>query len=1666
MANRFQDALADAVNYLVDKSVSKIDRDKTITATVVLCNNSLTNEYKLNYNNGVIVAYANEGASYRQNQLVYVLVPEGDFSKRKIILGPAAMLDNDDNITFVSSLLNDYNTIGDNVINDTHNQYPFGLHSYLREDYQLIYDRDLAMEEPDEPQVSIDIDKLNNYLKDAEAIMIEASFQTRLPKAHRLSKTGIYGIQFVLAFNDKSTPDAIKYTSYTLDSNNMTGNPLLYNSLTDQYVIYPIDAENFLYIESILFFSQNFVTADDYINNEMWGADIFVRDLEFYGLRKIDTSSGDYRLKVSTPKGATFKTTTADEELVAYGRTTYQINNDISDYTTYYWFMKDDRISSLTEGFQMYGGVGWRYLKDKGNSKQIVTTGFENRAYKNKYLCVAVYKDSVVLKDYFTLYNEASERDITITSDLGLRFSFDRGKPKLTCLIDGKESDFDINKPDEYFSFSWSKRNQDGSITVVNRTLEEVQQEYEQGLRDGVGYSTLLNLKNLMIELEGVEVNRNHFSYPVKNIDSSATFSCSIYIKDTIDGESYFAGSADITLVNEGAATPSDYYILITNGEQVFQYSESGVSPASERYTNPLPILPLECRFYDPAGLEINPGTYSIKWQVPLTNSLIVAPAEGLIANPANGLLEWYPYSTYPMAIAENFNYQALLNQITCIVTYNGVEYQRNTDFSFVKVGDNGTNGTDFVAKINETDIKLNNEPLTMEVYNNIASGYNTGQTIRDVPLRFELYNRNQLVSGIDPTNVNWSIQGGNNYSLHMTAEQSGVGALLNWQSSKSGTRMKNNMVVKATTRYDGQQFYAYYPVPVVYYPSTGSPKVHFNDLYLLKQVIYNADGHNPLYNKNQGIAFSIGTTESSSYSVTLTVSGGESDNSSTAPFKLSATRDDDIGSTSVTITAPNNDFICYVIPDLMYGGEYTNNVVHGVINGTGITFDVPIHFMLNTFGLASLNAWDGNHIEINEQDNYIMAPQIGAGYKDEQNKFTGIVMGQAKTYDQTINNKEVSSTGLLGYSKGQQSIWLDAETGKAVFGLPEEFAQTPNHQLEGRIELVPGGTSKIGSWKLGANVLYNSKNEQGNGDTEPVTRGPIGVSGAGVPTGAQTFIGMKSQGILLSANPPYLSIKSKPIQSINDDDANNLLNINDAVEIEMDPNRLSVFTVYRHYIDGSTWRREAMVGINNNGEFYTNALQHANTSFSLGHIGAFCSYAYAKKWIGNRTGYSTGSSSVNIVKFFIDNTSRSASSTLYISGATSSSDEYQRPISIHGKTVSLMSGSGCSTEGDYKVTIGSEGFYGGAAEGTHIFLSRTGASDLIVKGTFNEEYDSSFTSHISGTATSTVDRSANYTYGAGVTNNITGSLTETISGAWSASGFTSLNFSQGNGNGAITLDNTGFKAKAGANNSFSIPAGEAGSATLIAPGFEADIGNAGINMHTTSSNGAILEAKSSVGGTSSRLSLTPQMGGGSTFSLISDRGTIESKWDTALNRAVVEIHNYLTVPDASVTGTLKAQKIEVGAQGIESAGQISARDKNIVAYGSGNVYARWETGEGCDLLTTWTDFKKHRDAKYDSSENPHQLHELRDNVNNAKSAADEAKRIAGEAKDAAIAAAKDAVNSALAGKANKPSDVSASASNITLHYKGHNGDNLTASVAWTSTTDVANACARAISAM
>lgn len=1427
-----QDSILKAIDAITKTRIDKLQLDKTVTAEIIKCTNALSREYKCSYNGGNITAYAAEGATYTNGQSVYVLIPQSDMTKRKTIVGVSSAKEDDENISFVSSALSDYNLIGKNVINDKKNIQPVGLHSYKKEEYFLLYDY-TTRNDSSRNYVNIEIEELNNNLKQAEALMIEASFQTRLPKAHKLLQDGIYGLQFVLAFADRDktenkyeqylptdsvstryksnqtklqklknkideiwqdaklsleqktsktkaiikqiqnlvsgntsipeketindlvnglnqiqTPEdvdkvfdkmeqeysgKIKYIPYTIDSNSMTGNPFRFSSWSEQYQIFPIDIENFLYIDSILFYEKDFVDKDNTSMISTWGPDIFLKDIEVYPLKKINAVNGNYKLSLSMPQGSTFRGNTSENQLDIVAKVTEKNVNNLSDNTTFYWFKEDNRVVSDSDNYQMYGGAGWAWLEDKGNNYTLYTNAFENRAYENKYLCVAVYKESVILKTYFTLYNEAARRDISISSSLGAKFSFDRGKPVLTCMIDGKSEKFEEGKPhahaDNLFKFIWAKIDEYNNTTTFLETYEELQKKYDELIHtEGVSYHDLSALKNQMAALSGVSWNKNVLEYPVTLIDNNARFKCSVYLKDTPDGEEYSIGSAEILLQNENAATPTDYYITIENGDQVFQYSESGVSPDDERYTDPLKINPLVCHLFDPAGLEVNKETYDVKWVVPLENSMIVVPTKSMTMNNANNKIEWYIEEIFPLEIAKDYDYQALNNQLTAIVTYKDQEYTQDTNLLFTKIGENGTNGTDIVAKISPKLKTKNNELLSIVVgrgnpcYNDIAATPLVSETT--FPLEFDLYQRNIKLALEEK--VKWSLAGAAKESKFLSNPNS-MTSQLNW-SNEIADRKFRYQIVKADVKYEDNNYYAFYPMPVIEYNNAENLHVGLDKTTTIKSITYNSDGRNPLYNKNQFVELNIAGPQKEYY-IVWTAEGGEprlvnkagkvyENHPRNAAFGLLLDSKDKEGS-SIIVPVDNNRNKVYILPNDVYTGEYTNNLVHAAIytsrqvyeNGGNTICDVyvPIHMSLNVYGLKSLNAWDGNHVEINEDENYVLAPQIGAGKKNNKNQFTGILMGTSQTYDQ----KE-EQVGLLGYSEGKQSIWLDAETGKAIFGLPEQQATQENQFTEGRIELVPGGESKIGQWRVGSRAIYNMTVPDAEGDGFTGVE-PIRPYSDYAVKGAQIAIPQEAQGIILNANPAYASYKGKPLTKANSkidfDNANAAIREGDSFEVEIDPSKDSAFSIYRHTkwdkgVLTNDWHRYPLVGINAQGQFYTNAIENEESSMGIGKIGAFGTAAADGKYVGAQFGYDN----TNLFKFFISTEGKDTiSKTLFLTAGTNQTNEYTRPLSMNFKSINLYaSNSSKSQISDHRIELSTEQLVLGQKDKTSLDLTFT----------------------------------------------------------------------------------------------------------------------------------------------------------------------------------------------------------------------------------------------------------------------------------------------------------------------------------------------------------------------
>ena len=1454
-----QDALLDAIDYMTTAKMDKLTLDKTVVATIVKNEDLIKNTYRIRYQgNENLIARAQSGDTYKKGQQVYVLVPQNDLSNDKIILGTASVDNASSEAGFISSVMNDYTYSGENAFLSS--STVFGLRSAHiakqqdKKDSELVYgSADFLEQAGDQVSPYIVNTRFGQSAKNSEKIMLKAEFRTSLPSYHRMPNCGgEYGLKVILSFNtndvyyyvldgdnkekttkDDGTPyiasdEGVKvghkkrYQLYTLESSSsaFTGQPFNYPSFTEQYAIFDFDAKNFNAVESVVVYCQGFPFKEGDLNEP---ENIFIRNVQIYGLSRITAVQGDYSLRLNPATLVFSKSdgngTGEDREVSTradFRKKSLSLSSDVR--MKFVWGAEDKTITSVSNGYNGYLGSGWKEIKNVGNSAYFSTKESDNLAYENKYKCSAIYSGDddtkVILVQEFIVYNMNSKKDIEITSNLGTEFAFDNGTPTLTCSVKDDEGNSLLENSENEYIFVWSITTEDGSSRQIyseqeaQKKVDDIQVSLKTEGEDGpVKYADYAQAKNDRALASGVKYgtdeNGNEKRYiltlPISSIASSATVFCTVYQKEKGNDDSHNIGTASITLKNSKSVEVARYHIVIENGTQSFQYSEIGISPCDEEYNglNNQEILPLTCHFFDPQGLEVPASEYVIQWSVPTSDSFFTT--NGLNLSPKNSADDTGEQvsnsQVLSFKIQSRWRYAYTNRQITAIVTYQGEEFRKDTEFLFAKIGDNGTNGTDYVVKIVPKDEKfypLPNSKGDEKYYENsylpafylyagtTPAGEKENVFTKDTPfysptLTAKLYQRGAEVT--DYKEFSWSIaKSGERYHIaplqvssgtlsKIGVDDNGVSLLPKEGSYYKGQIIKVSAKVNASTDGDNKPcwdtIYGFYPMPII---KSYGYVVSLNKTYTMQQVLYNSDGKFPQYDTDQGFKidgiFSCnedGTVftkvDETEYTVTASCYGGKLEDKSTSDLVSCAVPDE------------NQDdvpplFRRYVVtPRETYSGQYQNNGIYLAIKDENQKLVceawIPVYMSLNRYSLASLNKWDGNSIEIKDDEgkrSYILAPQIGAGIKGEDNSFTGVVMGSRfeQREDAKGEVKEQNDVGLFGYSEGEQSIFLDAKTGKAVFGLPKDSGRDGGY--EGRIILTPGGESTIANLTLASNTIYGASKlssldwEVGGESTLDKDKNPtypkwwpsqkdwvikvkreLNDTGRGYNypveysanyldnfkydrklsspykdypvAGAQFGIPPEAQGILLSSTPPYFSAKGHPLNQYNSNiDWSNgmrLLEENDSLEVEIDPNKASIFSIYRHYKklddDGNlelddngkpVYERYPMVGIDANGSFYTNSVKQDNTTMTINRVGAFGLTASQYSLKGSSTypnyiGVNFSYSGETIIKMFEPTNgawssleeNRKDSNYTYITTGTNKETEYDKGLRFNNKS-------------------------------------------------------------------------------------------------------------------------------------------------------------------------------------------------------------------------------------------------------------------------------------------------------------------------------------------------------------------------------------------------------------
>lgn len=1061
MANsNYENKIIDAIETIVDNKVKNAGYNSTLKATIITCIDPTIGKYKVRYQDSTWFAYSiGTDTKYNAGTEVYILVANNDMANDKTILGTVERLG--ENYSATPEQENYYEIVGNNCIESAE---MFELCSYIENGIITLYDKSKNIN-----KIKLNITSVNDYIKESSSILCGGRFKTTFPLEQQFR--GNYGIVFELVFKDNATGAHVA-RQYQLDVNLMLGNPYKFSKFTRQYYIFDIDKDNFEYVNKIYFFENNFPNI-----KSGKPADIFVQELELFGCNELDTVNGCL-LTILTPNGAYFNDENSDEETKLLQAQIKVKGENIDPETQtdieYYWFRENVLITTSSEKYCSFGGQGWECL----NNFNYINTDSEGTAvvewvpdkYQKqiakkdilakevRYKCVAIYNDTILSREVL-LINYSSKFDISIWSNYGSQFYYDSGNPNLTCLV----NDVSYKDNDKYY-FAWSKIDSYNNFYSLPETTD-----YNKEYNDAVaGYIALkeqvkdeikmpaasqYQLNQYLTTMEKYDiiqrVERNSiFSLEVNKITGFSTFKCSVFY----DG--IFIGTASIVIYNslEGA----NYYTLIlNNATQVFKYNETGVAPTNGSVNNGLTLEPLDFDIYDSLGNQLSDEILSkcdIKWTIPIENTLLTLP-EGyedyVQYDYDNGVAIFNNFLSIVYGITNKYDVVKSNNDIKLEVVYKGNVLKAKTNFTFTKDGEPGTNGTEFVCKIvpntdeimTERPIILNGQPnfkltnankwFRIQMWHNGTKIYEStqgGTTDENKPIEVEwevLKNKyTTSISDNSSITINYpdKIANPNNFNFK-------------YNGYNKNTSPAN--IIKAIITYNSIKYYATFPLITA--STTSNYKVNLKEHSGFDFAIYSADGRHPEYDNNNPFELIVKKNinnywedvsqmeKAQAINYSWTIQGKIYDPVEKVWKKQIFLQDD-----SKTRETLERNQVAYKPVD-GFNGECLNVGLECTMTNNGIqigTIHIPVHLLLNRYGQAALNGWDGNSISIKDDLGVILAPQIGAGKKENDNSFTGMLMGEVKEAGQNS-----SDVGLIGYHRGERTLHLSAYDGYSIFG-------------------------------------------------------------------------------------------------------------------------------------------------------------------------------------------------------------------------------------------------------------------------------------------------------------------------------------------------------------------------------------------------------------------------------------------------------------------------------------------------------------------------------------------------------------------------------------------------------------------------------------------------------
>lgn len=1019
--NEAMENLFKAIDIITAERLSNLGYDKTIKATIIDDSQSAQGKYVLTDGSSEFDATCDPSFVYKKDMMVYVIIPEGDWKNDKLIVGK-------------------YSNQGDDYYN-----YANPSEDFLDVTHNLISDVDVASllaNDTSRPYVQLWSCDGVEYQK-YNRLVVKGNFRTWLSSLDVMK--GTYGlVLYVVSKESQNGGEDYEQTHrFNLFTPDMYGDPFNFETYYLQEKVFDIGGlSNIIHMELLLVQNSDFYDVEDnYVahkdkDGEKFPDNIFVH-----------------------------------QPYVALG---YDLNGVITDQVHLYTMNSDTYEATYDEAeLQKTMHLRWVHIQEDG-------------------VPVAIdLEDEIPSNSVIRWYKYVLNREISDKVAGALWQEIEEARNKFTysftpdILLSGERFKVIIESPSREAIAAQLLESEFGDFTGVEIEDKEGQTilDYEVLINALMSYSdnSLLSFQEYKQIIEEYnakykvanKTENDYINYSkaiviLDNIQRAQSNVC-LYRSETLEfkNKSYDPVAAAIDLISGltilvDAANYNGSYLL---------YNDSGmITNAAEATKKRILTATYQSLI---TGEEVLDKAEKIVWYFPLADSMIYPPQRGTeytdyevyseltdeeiktlelpckycrIERAVPEVLEgdagdeMMRQTEQVFRIKDYYTQTAVNNTIYCTVFKNGREYQAEASLVF---GVSGTCGTDatFLLQMREWDAE-NARPTDHPV-----SALTIGKSVAIIP-KFYDYNNNDITDEYLKTHTisyGWHSQerngqgaitlavGENNPKWAKLTVDSGAGidkcqyyilsASVNWSIIKYKKDEWGRTVLdelgqpvideeQKDIEARDVQLKTFLPIPV-----------RTNDEYTQAvgpvQIIYNKDGTNPTFYDSPFVLYKNGEEFSD-------VSWMASCREYLESGKDTASRDARILNYYPALDAQGK-----LTPKNMFLSDGQAFSVEAIVNGE-VVWTQPILIIKNKYASAMLNAWDGE-LCIDQENGTIMSTMVGAGIKDKNNTFTGVLMGDVGA-GAGFDERNHSGIGIYGFHQGDQSFGFNVN-GTAFIG-------------------------------------------------------------------------------------------------------------------------------------------------------------------------------------------------------------------------------------------------------------------------------------------------------------------------------------------------------------------------------------------------------------------------------------------------------------------------------------------------------------------------------------------------------------------------------------------------------------------------------------------------------